>query len=86
MSSILLTEYKAHDVLLSLDEGVIRVAAKERSQSEYAAPAPKPVLRAMGHVRPAEHMRTEQAEKRNARLLKRMTDASTPAPKPTPLK
>lgn len=30
----------------------MRAALKERSQSAYAAPAPKPVERAMGHVRP----------------------------------
>jgi len=30
----------------------IRAGLKERSQSAYAAPAPKPVERAIGHVRP----------------------------------
>jgi len=30
----------------------MRAGLKDRSQSAYAAPAPKPVERAMGHVRP----------------------------------
>jgi len=46
----------------------IRAGLNDRSQSAYAAPAPKPVERAMGH----------------ARRRKRMTDATTPALKPIP--
>lgn len=45
-----------------------RAGLNERSQSAYAAPIPKPVERAIGHVR----------------LRKRMTDATTPTLKPTP--
>jgi len=30
----------------------MRAGLKERSQSAYAAPAPNPVPKAMGHVRP----------------------------------
>jgi len=46
----------------------MRAGLKDRSQSAYAAPAPKPVERATGH----------------ARLRKRMTDATTPTLKPIP--
>jgi hypothetical protein len=35
----------------------IRAGLKERSQSAYAAPAPKPVERAIGHVRPVIAMK-----------------------------
>ena len=35
----------------------IRAGLKERSQSAYAAPAPKPVERAMGHARPEPNLR-----------------------------
>lgn len=46
----------------------ILAGLKERSQSAYAAPEPKPVDSATGHVR----------------RRKKMTDATTPTPKPTP--
>jgi len=46
-----------------------RAGLNERSQSAYAEPRPKPVESPMGHVR----------------LRKRMTDATTPTPKPIPL-
>ena len=35
----------------------IRAGLNERSQSAYAAPAPKPVERAMGHARPEINLR-----------------------------
>ncbi len=60
---------------------------KERSQSAYAAPAPKPVASAMGHVRPrstvkeVEHVKVEKLDERR----KNTTEAITPTPKPTPL-
>ncbi len=65
----------------------ILAGLKERSQSAYAAPAPKPVDNAIGHVRPI----LEEYQIYVLRigvcyeLRKRMTDAMMPAPKPIPL-
>jgi len=57
----------------ALEAGIILVPGtlaglNDLSQSAYAAPAPNPVVKAIGHVR----------------RRKRMTDAITPTPKPTP--
>jgi hypothetical protein len=41
----------------------ILAGLNERSQSAYAAPAPKPVDKAIGHVRPEVENNTELFEK-----------------------
>jgi len=69
----------------------MRAGLKDRSQSAYAAPAPKPVERATGHARPEnEFLRNRWWTGRDGRfvnvLRKRMTDATTPTLKPIPLR
>jgi hypothetical protein len=67
----------------------IRAGLNDRSQSAYAAPAPKPVERAIGHARPGycskiRYVGYKRCERYDARR-KRMTDATTPTLKPMPL-
>jgi hypothetical protein len=63
-----------------------RAGLNERSQSAYAAPIPKPVERAIGHVRPVTcQVRICGGNQPRHGLRKRMTDATTPTLKPTPL-
>jgi len=63
-----------------------RAGLNERSQSAYAAPIPKPVERAIGHVRPVA-CRVRMCGENKARhgLRKAITEATTPTLKPTPL-
>ena len=65
----------------------IRAGLNDRSQSAYAAPAPKPVERAMGHARPEINLRhfSYLGEAGCHARRKRMTDAMTPTLKPIPL-
>ena len=75
-------------------EGIIRtpgilVGLNERSQSAYAAPAPKPVDRAIGQARPVRAevriVDYDETPRECDARLKRMTEAMTPTLKPTPL-
>jgi hypothetical protein len=70
-----------------------RAGLKRRSQSAQEAPAPVPVAKAMGHARPAcaegdmRAVSEVSGEKKGAHARrKRMTEATTPAEKPMPLR
>ena len=87
----------AHDDSLVSVRGRMRVPGildglNDRSQSAYAIPAPKPVPSATGHARPDGITGAKevggggtQYEEGEYALRKRITDAITPALKPTPL-
>lgn len=81
-----------------VEAGIIRTPGilaglNERSQSAYAAPAPKPVERAIGHALPICRERMALCVSSLERYgrggtdarLKSMTEAITPMLKPTPL-